>query len=225
MLNPQSLGATLNAVNTALLLNQPIPKAQAAAASAFVAGRQGLPGNYGGLFAPVAGELSAPYRLFTGDPALTGASARHILGEEALRLLLVLGSRTPAVQGAIGRAQEAFAAQLARVQEGRGGKGTYCCGKCTVAYWRALNTGWLPDAEARLHEGMVALKQAREQGQWRRYPLYYTALCLSELPSDLALAERRYARPHCEAAQGRLQLKSALFRQRAAILEGLLAAA
>ncbi|MCC7263760.1 MAG: hypothetical protein IT369_14695 [Candidatus Latescibacteria bacterium] len=225
MLNRQSLGATANAVNTALLLDQPITRRQAAEVAAFIAGRQGLPGNYGGLFAPIEGELSAPYRLFTGDPALTGAAARHILGEEALRLLKVLGVEARAVRQALGKAQEAFAAQLEQVQERRGGKGTYCCGKCTVAYWRTLSTHWLPDAEARLHAGMVALKQARQQGQWRRYPLYYTALCLNELPRDLALAERRYARPHCEAALGRLKRSSAHFEQHSAILEGLLAAA
>lgn len=225
MLNPQSLGATVNAANTALLLGQPIPKTQAAAVSAFLAGRQGLPGSYGGLFAPFADELLTPYRLFTGDSqTLTGAAMRHILGEECLRLLRVLGTNTPAVQKAIGRAQEAFAAQLEKVQGRVGGKGTYCCGKGTVAYWRALNPRWLPDAEARLRAGMAALKEARHQGQWRRYPLYYTALCLNELPRDLALAERRYARVHCETALARLRKGAAHCRQRAAILEGLLAA-
>jgi hypothetical protein len=63
MLNTRSLGATVNAVNEAFLFGEQITKSDANKISTFIASRQGLPGNYGGLFAPAEGELVSSYRL------------------------------------------------------------------------------------------------------------------------------------------------------------------
>ena len=78
--------------------------------------------------------------------------------------------------------------------------GMYCCGTCTVAYWRALTTNWIADAEMRLSLGMRSLKDARQDGKWRRFPFYYTVLALTELPGDIARDEMAYILPSCERA-------------------------
>ena len=223
MLNTHSLGATVNAVNEAFLFGERIPKSEASRISTFIASRQGLPGNYGGLFAPAEGELVSSYRLFTGDSVvMTASAARHILGEESLRILKVLDICTPAVQGAIQRAQDKFGEGLAEARRNGYGIGTFCCGKCTVAYWRALTTGWIADAEERIRAGMVDLAASRQNGKWRRYPFYYTVHCLCDLPRELANAERKYIQPSCERALKGLKPNAEYYQQKSAILENLL---
>jgi hypothetical protein len=225
MLNTRSLGATINALNEAHLFGDAISKPVARQISEFIAGRQGLPGSYFGLFAPIEGELEAPFRLFTGEPIATSASARHILGEESLRLLKVLDGKSAPVQLAIGRAQENLEGRFAEAKRRGYGIGTYCCGKCTVAYWRALTTGWIADAEDRIRAGMVDLRNCRHDGKWRRYPFYYTVHCLFELPPDLAEAEKEYIRPTCEGALERLKPYAMHYKQKSAILTNLVESA
>ena len=163
MLDTRNLGATVNAVNEAFLFGERISRSEASKISTFIASRQGLPGNYGGLFAPAEGELVSSYRLFTGDSVvMTAPAARHILGEESLSILMVFDIRTPEVQSAIQRAQDRFGENLAEVRRTGYGIGTFCCGKCTVAYWRALTTGWIDDAEERIRSGMVNLATASQ---------------------------------------------------------------
>ena len=62
----RSLGEVINDVNSTLLFEASIAYSDANRISRFIASRQGLPGSYGGLFAPMEGELGKPYRLFTG---------------------------------------------------------------------------------------------------------------------------------------------------------------
>jgi hypothetical protein len=65
--------------------------------------------------------------------------------------------------------------------------------------WRHLAVGGLDNQEARLAEGLKALKSYRKQeGEWRRFPFYYTLLALSEIDSPLAVEEMRYAAGRCE---------------------------
>ena len=69
--------------------SRPVERGQAARS---IAGRQGLPGAYGGTFAGFASERSKGIVLFTGE-RIASASARHILGEEASRALRQLRVR------------------------------------------------------------------------------------------------------------------------------------
>jgi hypothetical protein len=222
MLNTQSLGATINAVNEAALFSARISEPMAKQISEFIAGRQGLPHSYWGLFSPLDNEVKKPYPLFTGETIRSDASARHILGEESLRILKVLGDRSPSVQQAIERAQENFGQKLMINKERGDGMGMYCCGNCTVAYWRALTTHWIADAEARLEMGMQDLKYARQAGKWRRFPFYYTVLCLTELERDIAREEIRYIQPACERSLKFLRANDAHHHQKSAILTKIL---
>ncbi len=223
MLNTHSMVATVNAVNRALLFGQVISPGQALQISRFIAGRQGAPGSYDGLFGPAEGETLTPYRLFTGDSEMiTSASARHILGEEALRILRVLDVADAEVKAAVERAQNSFAKVLALSQDKRQDTGTFCCGKCTVAYWRALATGWLPDSEERFARGVRVLKNARMPGGWRRMPFYYTVLALTEMPPAITREERAYIRRLAEARIARINQNREAYPARHAILSILL---
>jgi len=222
MLNTQSLGATINAVNEAALFSAQISEPESKPISEFIASRQGLPHSYWKLFAPLDDEVKKPYALFTGETIRSDASARHILGEESLRILKVLGDHSPSVQQAIERAQENFGQKLMINKERGDGMGTYCCGNCTVAYWRALTTHWIADAEERLEMGMQDLKNERQAGKWKRFPFYYTVLCLTELEREIAREEIRYIQPACERALKFLRANDAHYQQKSAILAKIL---
>ena len=165
----------------------------------FLARRQGLPGSYGGLFAPVEGEIADGYRFITGERISTSAGARHILGEEALRALILLGPDAAYQRAAVDRAAESMARRLhdSETQQGGGHRstGTYCCNRCSVALWRTLAVGGLPDAERRLDAGMKWLKARRDgEGGWSGMPFYYTISALIDIESDAARRELHYAR-------------------------------
>jgi hypothetical protein len=53
--------------------------------------------------------------------------------------------------------------------------------------------------EALLRSGLKLLKSYRDgKGRWRRFPLYYTLLALSEIDTPLAIREMKYAAPILE---------------------------
>ncbi|MEI7768183.1 MAG: hypothetical protein WCJ97_12190 [Phycisphaerae bacterium] len=222
MTDLSTLGSVVNRVNTAGLLGEKIPAIELAQIASFLVSRQGLPGSYFGMFAPMAEELTKPYQLFTGEVVATTAATRHILGEEALRILRNLKHKTKAVTTAIAQSQAAMLARLVHAQQKGCPIGTFCCGRCTVAYWRTLNTGWVPDADARLRGGMKDLQASRANGQWRRYPFYYTVMCLTELPGDITRNEIAYIAPTCEKKLRTLRPHGLYHENKAAILERLL---
>ena len=102
--------------------------------------------------------------------------------------------------------------------------GMYCCGLCSVAYWRHVMVGGLDRNEQRLAAGMEALRTHRtDDGRWRRFPFYYTLLALSELDLELALDEMRYAAPLLERYVKRRVMGGRLPERRRAIAERILA--
>jgi hypothetical protein len=92
LLNARSLGRTLDAVSEAIFYDRSIPGAEAHRVAAWIAGRRGLQGSYAGMFAPTAQDYAEGIRLFTGERISSGAATGHILGEEACRALIQLGS-------------------------------------------------------------------------------------------------------------------------------------
>ncbi len=217
-----TLGSAVNSVNETLLFGGRLSKRDSDRISDFIASRQGLPGSYCGLFAPLKNELDKSFKLFTGELINSNVAARHIIGEEALRLLKEIGSRKKEARVAIAHAEQAFSRQLIASQQQGSDPGIYCCGKCTAAYWRTLSTGWMPDARERLAKGMKSLRKLRAEGKWRRFPFYYTVLCLCELPEEIAREEIDYAQPACERSYKRLKATDAYRLQKAKILEAAL---
>jgi hypothetical protein len=216
--HPGSLSQTLDAVNAALFFRQPIPQTQVQKAGVFIAARLGLPGAYAGTFALFPNEIAGGIRLFTGEHA-THASARHIAAEEACRVLLLLNPRPAATRAVLRTAEAALlrcvgpAAPRRPRPDADGHRpwlracfgGAYCCGPCTVGFWRHLLAGGFDEQSTRLARGLACLHAMRKPDHtWRAFPFWYTLSALVEMPpSKAARAEMQFAAPRCEKAAKR----------------------
>ncbi len=193
-----SLGRTLDHVNEALFFGTPIPDEEREAAAAFIASRQGLSRSYSGLFAPTEQDFREGLTVFTGEKRNTRAGTSHILGEEALRALHLLGVETPEVCAAMRRAEQSTERILADCIQ-RESAGYFCCGICSVAMWRNLLSGDSGEAGRHLEGGLASLKAGRSpDGRWGRFPFFYTLLAIDEMDSPAARAEKAYAAPALE---------------------------
>jgi hypothetical protein len=215
LINRTSLSQTVDALNAAHFVGRTLAPAERGRAARWIAGRQGLPGAYGGTFAGFPSERSRGIVLFTGE-RITSASARHILGEEASRVLRQLRVRDPHVTRALDGADGGLMRCLERAAEDprHSNPGLFCCGKCSVGLWRHLLAGGLDRREERLRRGASHLRSMRDgEHQWRRFPFWYTVLALSEMDSAEARTELKYAAPLLERA-ARRAAPSAVYGQR-----------
>ena len=211
-----SLSQTVDAVHQAEFERRKIPAPQALAAARWIAARQGLPGAYGGTFAAFDQETAKGISLFTGE-RVTSASARHILGEEACRALRFLKITDSVVQTALERGNEGLMRCVARAAKDprNNNPGLYCCGKCTVGFWRNLLSGGLDRQEERLWRGVQHLRSARDgEGGWRRFPFWYTTLSLSQMEFRGAKEELEYARVKIEQTARRRGMHGAFAHRR-----------
>lgn len=205
LINPDSLGDTLDAVNAALFERRAIAPAEAESAAAWLAGRQGLPGSYAGMFAPTAYDYSFGALVFTGEPLRSGAGTGHVLSEETCRALFRLGVDTPEVRGALDRAREGLFQRIELSEASGKDAGVYCCATCSAALWRHLLASSASADLRRLENGMTYLRRFRDgAGRWKRFPFYYTLLALSEIDLPAARDEIRYAAPVIDRAWNRL---------------------
>lgn len=206
MIHETSLSRTVDALNELVFEQRELPAAERALVARWIAGRQGLKGAYADMFAGFPSELEQGIRVFTGE-RITAASARHVLGEEASRALRLLRVKEPAVRAALERANAGMMKRLeqAALDPRNTNPGKYCCGKCTVGFWRNLLSGGLDRQEERLRRGVAeALRRMRTgQGKWRVFPFWYTVLALSEMDLPEARAELAYAAPVLEGAARR----------------------
>jgi len=204
LIHSTSLSQTVDAVNAAVFDHQPLAAGERKQVARWIASRQGLPGAYAETFAGFAGERDKGIVLFTGE-RITSASARHIVGEEACRALRLLEVRDRVVSAALDRACEGMMRCLERaaLDPRRTNPGLFCCGKCSVGLWRNLLSGGLNRREERLRRGTGHLRSMRDgNGQWRRFPFWYTVLALSEIDAPEASRELKYAAPVLERAAG-----------------------
>jgi hypothetical protein len=156
----------------------------------WVQSRQGLKRAYRGLFAPTEKDIRG-VKLLTGE-AIFSAALRHILGEEALRTVIVWNFES---SSNVKKAKESFTYLLERVGDPPAkASGFYCCHRCTPAFLRTLAVvkpdGW----EATLQKGVENIRKKRTlDGKWRGFPFYYTLLTLSEMDVPSAKVELRHA--------------------------------
>ena len=161
LIHQSSLSETVDAVNDAVFFGKAMAAKDRRRVARWIAARQGLPGAYGELFAGFAPELASGIRLFTGE-RVTSASARHILGEESCRALLLLKSDEAIATAALTRATAWIVERVekATTQSPRNTPGAYCCGKCTVGLWRNILAGGLDrNASRELRTVLVAHHQ------------------------------------------------------------------
>ncbi len=196
IINPKSLAETLDALNEMFFYERELTNAQRTEIAEWIAGRQGMPRSYAGMPAPTDPDFTRGIRIFTGERVVSGGSIAHILGQEACRALAKLDVHTAKVNKALNESTRGFFARL--THPGRRA-GTYCCGPCTVAYWRHLTAGDLTNVDGELNAGVWDLREHRtDNGKWSKYPFFYTLLGLIEIDSSMATVEMRYAAPLCE---------------------------
>lgn len=168
----------------------------------WVISRQGLERSYANLFSPTPKDFDG-IQLLTGE-RVEFAALRHILGEEALRAVLLWGQdSSAAVKTAVNSFNlllERGGASCARLT------GFYCCHKCTPAFMRALAVV-KPDGWKKILEKSVEnIKRTRtSDGRWRGFPFFYTLLTLSEIDLVSAKDELRHARNVAEKLVKRYQ--------------------
>ena len=215
LINVASLSQTVDAINAAQFDGRTLTTTERGQAARWIAGRQGLPGAYGGTFAGFPAERSRGIVLFTGE-RIASASARHILGEESSRALRHLHVRAPKVTRALEAADAGLLRCLVRAAEDprHDNPGLFCCGKCSVGLWRNLLAGGLDRREERLRRGASHLRSMRDGGhQWQKFPFWYTVLALSEMDSAEARRELKYAAPALERTASR-PVPSAVYARR-----------
>jgi hypothetical protein len=222
--NVESLAETLDAVNDALFWQQRLTEANRKELAGWIAGRRGTPGSYAAMFAPMDEDLRNGIRVYTGEPVRSGAGICHILGEEACRALILLDVEDTTIKGALEQATAGMLKRLRQTEDSGNVHGMYCCGTCSVAYWRNVVVGGLDRNEERLTAGMAALRAHRtDDGRWRRFPFYYTLLALSEMNLRPALNEMRYAAPLLERYVKRRAQDNRFSERRRVISERILA--
>ncbi len=194
ILDSTSLTKTIDNINTMFLSGQTIAPAEGLEAARWIVCRQGEKGSYRGLPAPTQADFEQGIRVFTGERLLS-ASARHIMGQEAARAAWLLGRTDPAVRRAYEQATDWMHAVPDFEQ-----RGTYCCGRCSLAFWRHSWVGDFDNKEAHLSKGLQQMKDLRiGDGKWRNFPFFYAVYTLSELDLEPASAELKYARPAMES--------------------------
>jgi len=200
------LGTTLDELNERLFHGREITDGERGELAQWLAGRQGQPGGYHGLPAPLPDDFAAEARTYTGEMLSTHAATAHILGEEACRALLLLKVETVPVQRALEAASAGMGEAMLESREreyhaGRPWAGMYCCARCTCAVWRHLAAGGLREIDpgSWIAVGLRTLHQHQTpDGGWRRFPFWYTLLALVDLATDDARAEMRHTAKRLE---------------------------
>jgi hypothetical protein len=199
MLILENLSETIDKINETLFFHQIIPVEEKRQTATWIAGLRGKTGAYHGMFAPTEADFTNGIRVFTGEPIKTKAGISHVLGEEACRALIYLDVKDETVNEALKTATQNMLLRLEKFETKDNVLGLYCCGSCSVAYWRHVIAGGLNRNEERLLSAMSVLKSYRTgDGHWRRFPFYYTLLALSEMDIKPALDEIHYAAPIME---------------------------
>jgi len=219
ILNSRSLAETVDRVNEAFFLERKLPALERKEAARWIAGRRGGPAAYWGLFAPTKKDLETGVKVFTGEK-YGYAAARHILGEEACRALLLLDVEEREVQQALDRAQTGI---LQRIKPHLSSSGIFCCGPCTVSVWRHLLVAGRREPPSWVAKGMRTLKAHRkDDGTWRRFPFHYTLLALGDMGSGAAKEEMRHASAVCQRYLSGPERRGKLSQRRRLVAERVL---
>lgn len=194
-LNTGSLFQTIDNVSEALFFGFGISDKEKAGIVDFILNQQGKPRTYANTFAPTKNDLKRDLVLFTGEKVKTNAGRSHMIGEEACRILRLIGGQNEKIQKALDKADQGL---LARITSGKNDPryihGTYCCNTCTCSLWLNISSGGLQNDTTLLESGLGYLKNNRDgKGSWKKFPNNYILYVLNEIEPELVLDELRYA--------------------------------
>jgi hypothetical protein len=219
-----SLSSAVDIANERLFFGSAFSETERSELSEWIARRQGVEYAYGELFGLNEQDRLQGVRLFTGERIAYGASARHVLGEEALRVLKLMDVHSVEVVSSIKRAEEYMTQRLQKSHDQRG-EGIYCCTGCAPAVWRSLSAGvdLGVDPQAWLDAGVAYLRGFRDgNGKWRSFRFYYTLLALAGFDYPQVVDELRYTRPALEKALHQTGNTSAYATRRRRLIENIL---
>ncbi len=201
---PGSLWKVIDEINHHYFFGKKIPLQKKRHLASWIADRIHLKNGYFGLFAPTEHDFENTVRTFTGEPITSGAGKAHVLGEEALNALVLLNVHNTHVTKAKEEAAHIIDERILMNESENKWCGFYCCGKCTVSYWRNLLRNSLPFSKPRLQNGLEILKKQQDgKGRWKRFPFYYTAFALDEMQQDQIKHELLYIKPALERVSNR----------------------
>jgi hypothetical protein len=225
ILNEDSLSQTINQAYHAELFQIKISKEEKEATVSWMLNRAGQPGSYSGLSAPTKSDFKLGATMFTGEKITSGAATAHILGEDALSIISRWKLADKALQRDIASLSSQWSLKMDENERQQGKPmGMFCCGKCSLAYWRGLLAGTMPRAQERLSQGLKLLQADRDgKGRWKRFPFYNTLWVLGEIPDPKAIKELHYAAPSMERFLKRTSSSDQQFDLRnRKIIEGIL---
>lgn len=214
LLNKSSLAQTIDNVNEAFFYEKEISKKDAGDVIRWITSQEGTAYSYAGSFGVTAKDMKGKVYTFTGEQLTSPASMRHIMAEEASRVLIQLSKVTGKKVPALKSANERLLKNIKYAESIGKRAGTYCCGACSVGLWRHINAGGFTSLKKKLPYGVSGLRAFRDgKGSWGRFPFYYTLLALSEMKSPEAKSEIIYAMPVIKSRLNRMK-KNGKFSQR-----------
>ena len=177
--------------------------------------RQIRSGRKAGLFAVSLADWERGPHLWTGEPIRTKLATEHVFSQEAARLLCRLAGGDPTVERAVAAASTRLAGTCYAVQHCTIGE----CATSFIGYVRFLAAVLGDSAHAEIAPRIHTLSQFRlGDGRWKRFPLFYTALVLSELRLPAAKDELLYAREACVRAARHNSVDEPYARRRSQLL-------
>ncbi len=198
LLNKTSLAQTIDSVNEAFFYGKKISKKEAGDIINWVSSRLATEYSYNGSFGLTAKDMKSKVYTFTGE-RLQSASLRHIIAEEASRVLVQLSKITGKKIPELETSSKKLLKNIKYSESIGKHIGTYCCGPCTAGLWRHMSVGGFGSYSKNLPKGIEVLKSYRDgKGAWGRFPFYYTLLALSEINHPIAKKEISYAKPAIE---------------------------
>jgi hypothetical protein len=193
LISVNSLSTTLDNINDRFLKDIKFSASEKKQVLDYITSRHAAAGSYRNMFAPTDKDYSQVIKLFTGEPLTTRASKAHILSEECCRILKTLNVNNKAASIAFVESMKDLkdAVNSSKVLN-KYAEGTYCCAKCTAAYWRNLSSD-LKHNKTEITNGLKYLKSMRDgKGRWKKFPYYYTVYSLVTIDLPQAKDELRY---------------------------------
>ena len=206
-LDKNSLSQTIDNVSEAIFFNLEIDKKEKVQIADFIINQQSKPEAYADTFAPTENDLKQDLLLFTGEKIRSRVGKRHMIGEEASRILRKLDLDNDKVNKALKRADTGLQEKIDLcLSDSRYVYGTYCCKTCSCGMWMNMSSGGTVMDINFLKAGMDYLKTHRDgKGRWKGFPFYYTLYVLNEADKKIAMDELQYAAEHM--AKRRLKQK------------------
>jgi hypothetical protein len=223
LLNENSLYQTVDNVNESLFYHKLISEKEKVSVISWIKKQLGTKHAYANGFGVTDKDLKSEVRLFTGELLVSSASLRHVMTEEASRVLILLNKTVRKPIPELEKANKSLLTSIRHSEANGKPEGTYCCPTCTVALWRHMNVGGLGSYSRKLPGGLKILKAKRDkQGSWNGFRFYYTLLALHEMDSPEAKRELKYARNRCESVIKKIKQKDKFSKRRYDLLEKIL---